>query len=175
MQTHFTVLQSCYHYLWSQTDLLSVPNVCTEMGKKAFCHVPSFALVLPLCFCPVLHISCFILYTYISSRFRHFTSCPCVLFASLIACSTLISFTCPSLVHSPLYLVCVCSPLPVPVRLCTSYQVFQHLQRSIFFLNSRVSVSWLLNFTSSTYFAVRLLPFGFVHLPDWPPVYWTLC
>ncbi len=66
------------------------------------CHVsfPELGLSLSV-FSLVMHISCFILYTYLSSHFRHFTSCPCVFPTCSITCFTLISFTCPSLVHSP--------------------------------------------------------------------------
>ncbi len=76
------------------------------------CHDSSPAPVLSFSvFRLVMHISCFIIYSYLSSHFRHSVS---RLFDYLLR---LISFTCPSLVPSPVYVVCAfpspCVSLPV--------------------------------------------------------------
>ncbi len=92
------VISLVFHHPW----VLSDPVCLSLVVFCVVCHVLFPALVLSLfVFSSVMHISCFILYTYLSSHSRHFTSCPCVFPACLMTCSAPISFTCSSLVHSP--------------------------------------------------------------------------
>ncbi len=80
-----------------------------------------------------LVLSCFIFYVctvpvlfcsaYLSSRFTHFTSCPCVLPASLTTCPALISFICPSLSTHLVCLVCVLPALCASSALCQMFQL----------------------------------------------------
>ncbi len=69
-----------------------------------------------ICTFPVLFCS-----TYLSTRFWHFTSCPCVFPASLITCPALISFTCPSLSTHLVCLVCVLPAVCVSSSLCQTF------------------------------------------------------
>ncbi len=101
---------------WTLTSFkIFITSTLTNLGRS----VPSLevGVLLRLILYVSLVLSCFMFYvctfpvifcsTYLSSRFGHFTSCPCVFPASLITCIALIRFTCPSLSTHLVYLVSV--------------------------------------------------------------------
>lgn len=69
--------------------------------------------------------SCFILlyYTLLSSVFSNVTSCHCLFPTCVMACHTLISFTCPSLASPPSF--SPCCHLSLPIYLASLCQVFK--------------------------------------------------